>query len=593
MRPPWPILLVALLIGIAVARVTATYRVYSQTYDEPAHLAAGMEWLDRGVYRYEPIHPPLGRGAIALGPWLAGVHSQGSADMWQEGNALLASRGTNHRVLALARAGVLPFFVLAAIVTYAWASAIAGTAAGVLAVLLFTTVPPVLAHAGLATTDMPGAAGLIAAFFLLVRWLEQPSIPRSLSLGGAIGLALLCKMSAVVLLPVGGVAIILVWLLAPGRSRVPRATRASLAIVTAVILVWAGYRFSVGPIPLSKAHDSPASAPSPGRTVTVPAPEWFRGLHAMLALDLRQPRKNFLLGAPRVGGTWYFFPVALAVKTPLPFLALAAAGVLVLGRQWRRRKRWQAVAPLAAAAALLALVMKSDINYGVRHVLSLYPLLAIAAAAGALALWRSTWRRPAGPAVAGGLIVWLCIESALAHPDYLPYFNQLAGSHPEQVLVDSDLDWGQDLDRLSDTLRARRVNQVALAYFGSADLTKHGLPPYVQLPEHTPTSGWVAVSLYCLQLGSPKGQLDSYAWLRHYRPVARVGRSILLYHIPSRRAAAHQWVVIPPIGIAVNRATMNPTTMNSTTAAMITTTVYPSAFSLGDFISTGSPRYSR
>jgi hypothetical protein len=592
MRPSRQFLLVVLLIGIAVARITATYRVYSQTFDEPAHLAAGMEWLDRGVYRYETIHPPLGRAAIALGPWLDGVHSQGSADMWQEGNALLSSRGMNHRVLSLARAGVLPFFALATIVTCAWASTVAGTGAGVLAVLLFTMLPPVLGHSGLATTDIPATAGLVTAFFLLVRWLEQPSIPRSLALGGGMALALLCKMSAVVLLPVGGSAIVLVWLFTPGRGPVPRWSRAGLAIVAALILIWAGYRFSIGPIPLGRAHATPTSGPTAVPTVTVPAPEWFHGLHDMLALDLRQPRKNFLLGAPRMGGTWYFFPVALAVKTPLPFLALAGVGALVLYRQWRRRKQWQAVAPLAAGAAILALVMKSDINYGVRHVLSLYPLLAIAAAAGALSLWRSS-SRPAGPAAAVGLIAWLCVESALAHPDYLPYFNQLAGSHPEQVLVDSDLDWGQDLDRLSDTLRARGVSQVALAYFGSADLSKHGLPPHVQLAEHTPTSGWVAVSVYCLQLGSPKGPVDSYAWLRHYQPVARIGRSILLYQIPRLSSVPHQWAIIPPIGMTVNRATTVPTIMNSTTAAMITTTVYPSAFSAGAFISTGSPRYSK
>src|SRR5947209_14951693 len=72
-------LLAAALVLLASARIIATYTVFNHTADEPAHVACGMEWLDQGVYRWEAQHPPLARVAAALGPYLLGVRSQGTA----------------------------------------------------------------------------------------------------------------------------------------------------------------------------------------------------------------------------------------------------------------------------------------------------------------------------------------------------------------------------------------------------------------------------------------------------------------------------------------------------------------------------------
>src|SRR5258705_1999593 len=104
---------------------------------------------------------------VALGPRLAGIRSAGHDNVWLEGNSILYAGGTYERNLALARLGVLPFFLLATLVVYAWADRIGGLADGVCAVLLFTTLPPVLAHAGIATTDMAVCPTLaLASYFL-------------------------------------------------------------------------------------------------------------------------------------------------------------------------------------------------------------------------------------------------------------------------------------------------------------------------------------------------------------------------------------------------------------------------------------------
>src|SRR5580700_921542 len=129
---------VFLLVLVGSARIASTYWVFSQTSDEPPHIACGMEWLSRGTYHYEAQHPPLARAAVALGPFLAGVRSFGLPDMADEGMALLYRDGHGDRNLALARLGILPFFWIACTVVYLWAKRYFGETAAAFAVLCFT-----------------------------------------------------------------------------------------------------------------------------------------------------------------------------------------------------------------------------------------------------------------------------------------------------------------------------------------------------------------------------------------------------------------------------------------------------------------------
>ena len=544
--------LVALLVVIALARMAATWSVYTPTFDEPAHLAAGMEWIDKGTYRYERVHPPLARVAMAAGPYLDGSRSVGRPGIWQEGFAILSQRGDPHRVLTLARLGILPFFIVTAILVFAWARSIADDTVGVLAVLAFTSVPPVLAHSGLATTDAVTMATVCATIFALVRWLEQPTPGRTVWVGVAVGLALLAKMSSLVFIPAAGAAVLLAWLLGKNSLR-PYTGRAVAAGLIACITLWAGYRFSVGPLrrgPLPppgvataapSAMDAlPVSLRTPlrklARLPVFPAPEYLHGVWEIREAN-RQGRRNYVLGEPLQEGRWYFFPLALGVKTPIPFLVLALVGGATLVGMARRRP--SVLVPVLTAGAIFATAIAANINVGVRHILPIFPMLSVCAGLGILRVWHwRPFRRWTGPALAAGLAGWLAIESALAHPDYLPYFNQLAGDHPEEVLVDSDLDWGQDLGRLVDTLRARRIRHVWIAYHGKNDLTSVGLPPFTELRGHTRETGWIAASVYRLQLGYYGGRFDPFTWLKAYTPVTRAGHSIYLYHIPPDSDAA-------------------------------------------------------
>ena len=165
--------------------------------------------------------------------------------------------------------------------------------------------------------------------------------------------------------------------------------------------------------------------------------------------------------------------------------------------------------------------------------LPLYPFLALTAGIGTVWLWRR-WR--IGVVI---LLAWAAISGALAHPDYIAYFNELGGAHPERILVDSDLDWGQDMARLGKELDRRRVPYLHMACLYTGDDTRLGLPAWDSLEPYQPVTGWIAVSHTMLQnygwtAAQQRGRKDlAFAWLEQYQPVGRVGKSILLYYIPA------------------------------------------------------------
>jgi hypothetical protein len=515
---------------VASIRIAATYPVFSHTFDEPAHIACGLEYLDKGVYKLEPQHPPLARAAAALGAYLTGIrypdHSDAPSpefEMSSRGLAILYSGGHYDRTLMLARLAILPFFWIACWVVYRWAKRYFGPAAAAVAVFFFSFLPPVLAHAGLATTDMALTAFLGAAFLAALAWAENPTPRNAAWFGLAGGLAVLSKFSCLVFFPVcAGLA--LLWYIIedrPGAGALARsAARAipglCLAGAIAFPLVWAGYRFSFGKVDFTSFR--------------LPFPELYQGIEAVMQHD-KEGHLSYLLGKISMSGFWYYYPVVLAVKTPLGFLALAVAGVALAVR--RRAALRQARWPLAFAAGILAVGFFSRINIGVRHILPVYIGLSIVAAAGAVRLLGEPrtrrWLRY-GVLLAA---LWLAASSLLSHPDYLAYFNELAGSAPEKILVDSDLDWGQDMKRLSWRLREIGASEVYLALFTNAAFEQeHGFPPsYQSLPDR-PGPGWnaIGVSRWKLLRRGAGGNFNIPIWPDRARPVERVGRSILLYY---------------------------------------------------------------
>lgn len=596
---PWQRVTLLLLIALlSSARIATTWGVFSQTADEPTHVVCGFEWLTTDGYALDPEHPPLARIGFGLAAWLEGAVWREDLGRVARGTELLYRNGEHRHNLWASRAANIPFFLLGFFAVYAWARRLFGDGTALIAATLYGTLPPVLAHAGLATTDMAASATVVAALYALECWLTDRTWTRAAILGVAIGIGLLSKFSFAVFFPVGAIVLLVANVRGGFLRRVTSTLgQLSVAILIAFFLVWAGYKFSTGTLNETRlkvlppesvgqqaaryatypgyewvrpdlvvrywdyANDAArhgvrgvdivdwakaAGYPSPaagraGNTLAggppVPRPplrarvlEPFRAAWQWIAVRVPVPAPYFVVGAEYVRhhsaaghpafllgryhdqGWWYYFPVLLFYKTPLAFLVAAVAGLILL------RRRAVAYVPLLMLVAALT----SRINIGVRHILPLYPLLAIVAAYAAVALWRKS--RPAAVILLG----WYFVAGAIAHPDYLPYFNELA-RRPETIATDSNLDWGQDLLRLEKVVREERIEHLYISYFGTAPWDRH--VPGEVLPRDRRVRGWVAVSEMEMKFGG-EGNRGSFHWLEEYEPVRRVGKSIRLYRIP-------------------------------------------------------------
>lgn len=553
--PAARIALALIIIGACVL-VASTWHVFFATWDEPEHLAAGVELLDRGYYEYDTEHPPIGRVLLAFGPWLAGAHSYGTPPPSgvTEGEDILYRDGKYDLYLTLARAGALPFLGLLLFVTWLWARRmLAGEGAALLAVVLLLSVPAVLGHAGVAALDIAAAGTILLALYALDRWLDTPRWSTALLFGLASGFAMGTKFSAVPYIGMSLLALALThWIL--GR-RTPPAHRATVAMRLGELLIVAAAAL----VPLFIAYG--IRAPNEARVAL--RYDWAVSYllqqggmdHALgvLLAHLWLPREmkdllngmvavkahndgghlSYLLGETRMMGWWYFYLVALAVKTPLPLLAGGSVGVGLLAREgWRSGDNWRFTPAVLLVAILVFASSFSHINIGIRHVLILYPLLALGAAWVVTRAWQGLQRigdrrlATAGKVALVAVLTWQLSTLWTAWPDYLAWFNETV-SHPGEVLVDSDLDWGQDLRRLEQRAAQLRIRHLSLAYRGTADLSREPLPPYAILQPHQPTTGWVAVSW----LARTRNPTD-YAWLDAYQPVEHIGKSIDLYYIP-------------------------------------------------------------
>jgi hypothetical protein len=153
------------------------------------------------------------------------------------------------------------------------------------------------------------------------------------------------------------------------------------------------------------------------------------------------------------------------------------------------------------------------------------------------------------------LVMWLVFSSLRAYPHSLSYFNEFAGG-PErghEHLHGSNMDWGQDLLYLKCWLDQHpEARPLRLAYYGFADPAlagiEYSLPPQWPDPEATrpgwdwgPQPGWYAVSTNYLighrfrlhdgQGGKLYPTGSPYGYFLWFRPVARAGYSIYIYHV--------------------------------------------------------------
>jgi hypothetical protein len=440
--------------------------------------------------------------------------------------------------------------------------------------------PSFLAHGALVTSDVCMAFFFLAAAGAYWRHLHDSRWQWWALSALVFGLACVAKFSAVLLLPMmalmavtralSGTPLVLGGRTFPSRS----GKLGAIALSTlghglvAVLVIWAcfGFRYAafnpalpaadhfIRPWATTLSHLGAEAGLIRGLAAWHLLPEAF--LYGFsFVIEMSQFRSGFLDGDYSMTGWVRFFPLAFLYKSTLPFLLACAAATGVTWGRWRQRAAWTAVrgdlyrvTPLLALFGVYWLVsLTTHLNIGHRHILPTYPVLFIFI--GVLGRWLAPRRLIAGLAVAG-LLLWQAAEAVRTYPHYLAYFNPAAGG-PEnghRHLVDSSLDWGQDLPGLKAWLDQNvRAEPVYLSYCGSGEPGYYRIQsrrlPFIngfKLPQP-----WVPLEpgVYCIgatmleHVYSPiRGpwtpELEKeYQWMRSFEPIFEI-----YFSDPRRRA---------------------------------------------------------
>jgi hypothetical protein len=574
MRSTAAMLAAGMLLALFGWMAASVSREHCTTADEIFYITSGYSTWKQGDFRLSPdagnlpqrwaAWPLLARDlhfpTLEQPAWLgADVGALGHQFFYESGN-------DPAEMLQSARTMIALLGVACGVLVFAWSRSLFGLKGALVSTALFAFCPNLLAHAGLATSDMAASLGFLAAGLAGWRLLHRVTPGRVAAAGGTAALLGLCKFSAPLLLPMLGLMALaravrgaaLPVRLGGFRTRA-RGWRAAMVLTAAfsaaallgAALIWGAYDFRYAGVRGAGSYNQPwdevlMTTPPPGPTAPAAKPDpaaetplrpgvvqaVVRPLRAWHALPepwlygltfvdrFSRSRVAFFFGEMSSTGWVAFFPAVFLLKTPLPVLALLAlAGALLMARPGsggRAGRLFYRLTPLAALGAVYAgFALTSHLNIGLRHLLPLYPVLYVGAGAVALG-WHRRWLA----ITTAALLAWHAGGSLAIRPHYLAYFNPVLGGpkHAYEYFVDSSLDWGQDLPGLKRWLdNHARGENIFLSYFGSGSPKDEGITA-TRLADGNPNQGLRRVAppmtggVYCI---SATMFQQIYTFVRH------------------------------------------------------------------------------
>lgn len=542
----------------------------SQTFDEGVHLAAGVSYWLTSDFRLNPEHPVLWKLIAAAPVVFLRPSLPLDTPAWQNyqewdfaSRFLQENRVPTMRLLLLGR---LPTFIagsLLVFVVFLLGRQLLNPLAGLIAAFLTAFDPAVIAHSRYITTDIPVTLALTLSLAQFARYVQAPTRRNLVWLLILAAVACLIKYSALLILAVFPFILLIVrrrrrLALSPWRF----GAHLLLTLIFTLGLVY-GLRLrpAVADPRVSEIFKLRSSIVERGQVTAQPAliqdliraTEPDRSFRRALDAVLRVPlpfywyirgtsavlshaywgQHAYLFGRVTERGWWWYFPAALFLKLPpssLSLIVTAAAGLVVF-RLRQRSLPFPLLIPLLFLASYGVLTVTSRLNLGIRHLLPIYPLLfLIVGWLGAELLRRRTKARWLFVFV----LALLPVSTLPNHPREIGYFSQFVGGERrgERFLLDSNLDWGQDLIRLRRFMERQPDRRFALAYAGTADPKSYGI---TAAPFQTPNDLTAQrADFAAISLGKLVGEPQAFGWLQQYERVDRIGASILVFAVPER-----------------------------------------------------------
>jgi hypothetical protein len=590
----------ALLLATYATTSWLAWQSKGITFDEPAHLVAAALQVRQSNFRIDAENPPLWKYYLALvNPAMnlkLDAPPGGDSDAIPVSPSVLDYASTSLyrtpgnipiELINSGRARMLPLAILLGALIAFWAWRLAGPLAACVACAAYCLDPNFLAHGLLIKNDVAIALFVTALTYALWRVGRAATILNCCAVALLLGTALCTKYSGILGVPLVGIALISRALI-PRDWQILRCTARSFAarFLAAVAIglfallfswffIWACYEFRYQPsrgvvtTDLDRAIQSYAATNTVVRyNVQIDTPpdefrqdvarwqpdglirsiKWIDAHHLfpqsflvgfIFAASFTKAHAAFLLGQVTLRGWWYYFPLAIAVKTPLATLLALATAAVVSFLLPRPRDPWPICILALPPIIFMASMMHSALDVGIRHLFPIYPFLYIVLGIiSARAVVK--FRKPAGTVLAI-LFLGLAVETFAAFPDYIPFFNIAAGGSRggARLLSDSNIDWGQELPGLAKWQADHTDYQLLLYYFGSGDPRYYGIHygnlvgSFAPVDQLNPTGQppCYAVSIVGLQLGpflnGSGGEL--FDPLKKRSPAKILGGALYLY----------------------------------------------------------------
>lgn len=589
----WTNILAACLLTFMLLLAFFSMRNDSATMDELAHTPAGYSYIVKQDMRLNPEHPPLLKDLAGLSVWFGSkitnepINFPDQHKSWQEyingqwdfGANLFYKSGNNaDKIIFWGRLPMLLIMLILGFYVFRWARELYGNKAGLIALFLYSFSPTFLAHGRYVTTDVGAAAAFFIAIYYLVKWIQQQNKKNLIAAGIVFGLALLVKFSLILLVPYL-VFLIFAWLIVNFSKQALCKTIIGFILIgiISLALIWPVYQFHTWNYPPEKQFaDTDVILESFGnrlladpvvwasdKPILRPYAQFFLGLLMVMQRAVGGNTTYFLGEISNIG--WYnYFPIVFLIKVPLALFVLVLISLFIScykvkkpfwHKTYQRFYQWLKIhfAEFALFSFLVIywiVTLRSNLNIGVRHILPTFPVIYILIS-GQIAKCQISRGLPLKSCLSTALrlllitlFLWYASAAIKIYPHFLTYFNGIVGGPTQgyKYVVDSNLDWGQDLKRLAQFVDENNIDKIYVDYFGGSS-TEYYLKEKYQSwwgdrnPTDLPPNSWLAVSSTLLQAGrgAPaigfKEKTGYYNWLNQYEPVKVIGNSIFVYFI--------------------------------------------------------------
>lgn len=491
------VIIIIFLLSIFAIQVLYAIFTYSSTGDELPHINAGYKHLRTGEFDIDIEHPPL----LALQ----------AVPFFQHDFPLPKSMYDNlygkfyDALLNQARMITLIYGVLLGFFVFLWAKEIFGLRAGLLALFLYSFEPNIIAHSSLVTTDLPVTCFIFISTYFFYKFLKKASWKNATIAGFFLGIALIAKFTALLLLP----SFIILGIIYCWKKEKTRYLGLSLIILfIAFFIVNAAYLFK-GTFNTVDSYDfdSKISKNTPLKNLPIPLPSsYVQGINYVNNHLKGHNHPAYLFGEFSWQGWWYYFFVAFLLKTPIPLILLILFSIIVLAKNFKR----EMIFIIIPVLVLFSISSYNHLNIGLRHILPIYPFLIVLASSCVLLIQNNSRKT-----LLFFLMIWLLISALFVTPHYLSYFNELIGEqkYAYQYLIDSNLEWGQTQKTIDKYIRNSAI-------------------PIKKNPECEYTPGRVAIDANSL-VDFWDQKTECHSWLRSITPINRIG-GFIIFDVPER-----------------------------------------------------------